>query len=78
MVIPQHLFGAIDKIQDTILICPPVISQYAAIGALKAGKQYCQQHLETLENIRRIVLNRLEELGDICTFSLGRERFTFF
>ena len=78
MVIPKHLFGAIDKIQDTILICPPVISQYAAIGALKAGKQYCQQHLETLENIRRIVLNRLEELGDICTFSLGEGAFYFF
>jgi aspartate/methionine/tyrosine aminotransferase len=32
-----------EKIQDTILICPPVISQYAANGALKAGKSYCSK-----------------------------------
>jgi aspartate/methionine/tyrosine aminotransferase len=32
MVIPEHLFGAVNKIQDTILICPPVVSQFAAAG----------------------------------------------
>ena len=26
MVIPEHLFEAVNKIQDTILICPPVVS----------------------------------------------------
>src|SRR5439155_7269310 len=34
MVIPKHLLVEVKKIQDTILICPPVISQYAALGAL--------------------------------------------
>jgi len=42
MVIPAHLSVAIKKVQDTILICPPVISQYAALGALQTGYSYCQ------------------------------------
>ena len=29
MVIPEHLFEAVNKIQDTILICPPVVSQWS-------------------------------------------------
>jgi aspartate/methionine/tyrosine aminotransferase len=37
MVVPERLGDAIAKIQDTILICPPVVSQYAAVGALEAG-----------------------------------------
>src|SRR6185369_12263196 len=37
MVMPENLFVPVKKIQDTILICAPVISQYAACGALKAG-----------------------------------------
>ena len=35
MIIPEHLFEAVRKIQDTILICPPVISQYAAVGRFR-------------------------------------------
>ena len=37
MVIPEALTVAVRKAQDTILICPPVISQQAAVGALDAG-----------------------------------------
>ena len=45
MVIPEHLFVPIQKIQDTQLICPTVIAQEAAIGALDAGKAYCEEKL---------------------------------
>ena len=37
MVVPRKLFEPIRKIQDTNLICPPVISQWAAVGALGGG-----------------------------------------
>jgi len=46
MVIPQHLLAAVKKVQDTILICPPVISQYAALGALQAKQEYCRKILQ--------------------------------
>jgi len=69
MVIPQHLLTAVKKVQDTILICPPVISQYAAWGALQAGRAYCTHHLSAIASARQIVLNALGSLGDRCTFT---------
>ena len=37
MTIPPALYDAVAKIQDTVLICPPLVSQVAALGALEAG-----------------------------------------
>src|SRR5436190_746271 len=42
MVIPASLEEAVRKIQDTNLICPTMIAQAAALGALKAGASYCK------------------------------------
>jgi aspartate/methionine/tyrosine aminotransferase len=78
MVIPEHLWHDIHKIQDTILICPPVISQYAALGALKVGKAYCQPYLKTLSQVREIVLDKLQEIRDICTFAPAQGAFYCF
>ena len=34
MVIPESLFEAVNKIPDTNLICPPIVSQRAALAAI--------------------------------------------
>jgi aspartate/methionine/tyrosine aminotransferase len=78
MIIPEHLFVGINKIQDTIVICPPVISQYAALGALKAGKAYCQGHLEKIAIVRKIVLESLQSIKDLCTITPADGAFYFF
>lgn len=78
MIIPEHLFVGINKIQDTIVICPPVISQYAALGALKAGKAYCQGHLEKIAMVRKIVLESLQSIKDLCTITPADGAFYFF
>lgn len=65
-VIPEHLFDAVNKIQDTILICPPVISQYAAVGALSVGVGYTREKLRDLAEVRGIVLEELKQLGVRC------------
>lgn len=67
MVIPAHLMTAVKKIQDTILICPPVVSQYAALGALEAGRAYCQGHLAKIAQVHQQVLSSLESIQDICS-----------
>ena len=67
MTIPAKLLPAVHKIQDTNLICPPVVSQYAAIGALRAGAGYCRERVGDLSNVRRLVLDHLAELADIVT-----------
>ncbi|MGD1148177.1 MAG: pyridoxal phosphate-dependent aminotransferase [Thermoanaerobaculaceae bacterium] len=77
MVIPEHLFGAVCKIQDTILICPPVVSQHAAVGAMSAGRGYCAGWLEGIAGVRRLVLEALAEIGDVCTVPRAEGAFYF-
>ena len=44
MVIPEALWEAVNKIQDTLLICAPAISQQAALAALEVGAGYARAH----------------------------------
>lgn len=67
MVIPAQLGDAVAKIQDTILICPPVVSQYAALGALEAGAEYVRERVREIEATRARVLRELEGLAPLCT-----------
>ena len=68
MVIPECLEVSVIKVQDTNLICPPLISQYAAIGALKIGSRYCLEKLSTIDEIRHGLLTNLQNLGDFCKY----------
>jgi aspartate/methionine/tyrosine aminotransferase len=67
MVIPERLFEPVRKIQDTILICAPVVSQWAAVGAMRVGKSYCEEKLREIREIRTIFLKELESLRDLVT-----------
>ncbi|MDQ3012548.1 MAG: pyridoxal phosphate-dependent aminotransferase [Acidobacteriota bacterium] len=78
MVIPDHLFQAVNKIQDTILICPPVVSQFAAVGAMQVGAAYCRQRVEQLAEVRRLVLQELEQVRDFCVIPQTEGAFYFF
>lgn len=75
MVIPAHLFQAVEKIQDTILICAPVISQFAAAGALQAGRGYCRAQLTSIATVRERVLEELDSIRDICTVPAAEGAF---
>jgi aspartate/methionine/tyrosine aminotransferase len=78
MVVPEHLFMSIKKIQDTILICPPVISQWAALGALQAGSAYCREKLKNITKIREIVVEELQRIDSIITIPPAFGAFYFF
>ena len=71
MVIPAALHEAIKKIQETNLICPPVISQYGALGALEAGAAFREPKIAAFVQTREIVLHELAGLGDLCDISLS-------
>jgi aspartate/methionine/tyrosine aminotransferase len=77
MVIPKHLLIPVKKVQDTILICPPVISQYAALGALQAKEDYLKNHIGAIAQVRQVVLN-LNSLQDLCTIAPANGAFYFF
>jgi aspartate/methionine/tyrosine aminotransferase len=77
MVIPESLLVAVKKIQDTILICPPVVSQYAALGALQAGPGYCRRQVGALAEVRKTFLHELAGLGDRCEVPRADGAFYF-
>ncbi|MDJ0774242.1 MAG: pyridoxal phosphate-dependent aminotransferase [Mastigocoleus sp. MO_167.B18] len=78
MVVPKHLLREIKKVQDTILICPPVVSQYAALGALQAKKEYLQKNIGAIAEVRELVLDSLQNLEDLCTIAPANGAFYFF
>ncbi|MBD2204361.1 pyridoxal phosphate-dependent aminotransferase [Calothrix sp. FACHB-1219] len=78
MVIPQHLLDLIKKVQDTILICPPVISQYAALGALQAPEEYFTEHIGAIAQVRELVIEYLNRLQGLCTITPADGAFYFF
>jgi aspartate/methionine/tyrosine aminotransferase len=67
MVIPARLFESINKIQDTILICPPLVSQHVALAALGVGSAYCRAKVAALAPVRDVVLAALARVADMCT-----------
>ncbi|MEM7556396.1 MAG: pyridoxal phosphate-dependent aminotransferase [Cyanobacteria bacterium P01_A01_bin.84] len=78
MVIPQHLLEAVKKVQDTILICPPVISQYAALGALQAQDNYLKENISSIAKVREVVINSLQELEGLCNIAPANGAFYLF
>ncbi|MCP4454640.1 MAG: pyridoxal phosphate-dependent aminotransferase [Planctomycetes bacterium] len=78
MVFPAHIERAIKKIQDTILICPPMISQVAAVGALNAGRAYCLEKQRDLQVVRSIVRQALHDIRDLCQVQPSEGAFYFF
>ncbi len=68
VVFPEPLLASLLKVQDTNLICPPLICQQAAIGAMEVGAIYCQAQLPQLAAIRAQVLQRLEEVREQVDF----------
>ena len=63
VVYPAAIEAAMTKIQDTIIICPPAISQMAATGALSAGREWVADHVRTLAQTRAKVREELMTLA---------------
>ncbi len=68
MLVPRHLQPSIKKIQDTNLICPPLICQVAATAALTTGRAWAQPHIDPLRGVRDMAVAELERLGARCHF----------
>ena len=50
------------KVQDTLPIGPPRLSQIAAVGALRAGKEWVRDQYATLDASRELILNALKPM----------------
>lgn len=67
MAYPDRLTEAVMKSQDTILICPTMASQMAAMAAMDEGRSYCEPYVRELASIRDIVVGELAALAPLAT-----------
>lgn len=67
MVYPEALTDAVAKVQDTVLVCPTVVSQVAAAAAMDVGPAYTRSFMPEFADIRDIVLTELRSLEPLCT-----------
>ncbi len=65
LVFPQSLLSSLLKVQDTNLISAPLITQYAAVGALEEGSVYCRNHVQQLNKIREQFVGSLHALDRV-------------
>ena len=83
MVFPETLEAALRKIQDTLIICPPVISQHAALGALDAsaggGAPCVREKLRAIAEVRALVQRELAALAadGVCVVPPAQGAFYF-
>ena len=68
VVYPRDLFDAMNKVQDTNLICAPVASQLLAAQALQLGRDWVAPHIQALAKVRSSVHAALDTLGDLVEF----------
>lgn len=78
LVAPEHLFDDLIKIQDTVIVCAPAVSQAVALEALRAGRGYCWKHLEAIAAVRRKILERLSGEPDLLSVPASQGAFYFF
>jgi aspartate/methionine/tyrosine aminotransferase len=78
MVIPESLWDAVNKIQDTMLICPPTVSQHVALAALHAGAGYARSHLSRLDAMRHVMLDAMRAPGVPCEVPECQGAFYYF
>jgi aspartate/methionine/tyrosine aminotransferase len=78
MVLPARLWDAVNKIQDTVLVCPAHISQQAALAAVRIGKPFAQPGVQALSRLREIVRRELSRDDVPCDAPEADGAFYFF
>lgn len=62
MVFPARVHGEVIKVQDTAMICAPVLSQLGARSALELGREFVGRHMPALEGLRELCFDRLSAM----------------
>jgi aspartate/methionine/tyrosine aminotransferase len=78
MVIPEALWSAVNKVQDTLLICPPAVSQRAAAAALAVGGRWATDRLAGLNATRQRMREALSADGMPVDVTVPDGAFYFF
>ena len=64
LVLPDDLIGAVDALAGNLALCPPTLSQHAAVAALSpAAMAAARQNVAGYAAARALLLRRLPDLG---------------
>lgn len=63
---PKEIISAMTKIHQYTMLCAPIMSQMAALEALKNGANNLQEMWEEYNQRRRIILKELNKIGLTC------------
>ncbi len=72
------LTAEIIKVHDCLVTCAPVISQYAAMGALEMGRDWIREFNEEYKLRRDIVCNHLDALSEHLSYVKPRGAYFVF
>jgi aspartate/methionine/tyrosine aminotransferase len=78
MLVPRHLYRPLLRIQDTNPICPPVISQFAALGLLDSGVAFVRAAMQPLKAARAYCLQELHKRQAYVTTASPSGAFYFY
>ena len=78
MVTPTALFASLRKVQDTVLISPTIISQYAALGAHNAPYSYIEKKLKEIKQSRHVCLDHINQTNLLSTPAVSEGAFYLF
>jgi aspartate/methionine/tyrosine aminotransferase len=77
LVIPEHLFDDMMKVQDTVIICAPAVSQAVALEALKEGRRYCLRRLPAIARVRERMLAAFSDIPELLSVPPSQGAFYF-
>ncbi len=63
---PADIIEAMMKVHQYTIMCAPIMSQMAALEALKAGEASVQEMVAEYDRRRRLMVKRLNEIGLVC------------
>ncbi len=63
---PADIIGAMTKIHQYTMMCVPIMSQFAALEALKSGDRLVDEMKREYRRRRELVISRLNEMGLPC------------
>jgi aspartate/methionine/tyrosine aminotransferase len=78
LVAPERLHDDLMKIQDTVVVSGPAISQFVGLRAMEEGRGYCLARLPSLARVREEVLSRLGSVPELLTVPPGEGAFYLF
>ena len=65
------------KVQDSMVICAPVVSQIAALAALRHSSEFVTDHLSELARRRALLIERLDAVKALSWRPTGGAMFAF-